>query len=80
MERKKYKCPICDKEIEIEEDGKWIYHRPWAFHIAIDHADLFKTKIIPKEDIPLWLRFLWLDKKTQEELVRVLKQKTIPLK
>lgn len=74
---KKYKCPICDKEIEIEEDGKWIYHRPWAFHIALDHADLFKTKIISEEDTPLWLLFLWLDEKTQEELVEGLNQKTI---
>ena len=70
MKVEKFKCPICEKEIEIKTDGKYIYHRPWMFHIAIDHADLFKNEIIPRKDILLWLYYPWIgSEKFQKELL-----------
>ena len=67
-------CPFCNKEIEIKEDGTYIYHRPWMFHIAIDHADLFRNETIPKEDTLLWLYYPWIgDEVFQKKLVAELK-------
>ena len=70
MKVEKFKCPICEKEIEIKSDGKYVYHRPWMFHIAIDHAELFKNGIIPKSEILLWLYYPWIgSEKFQKELL-----------
>lgn len=65
---KKFKCPFCNKAIEVKEDDKYIYHRPWQFHFAIDHKKLFTAKKIKREEVPLWLYYPWLDEKTQKEL------------
>ena len=67
-------CPFCKKEIEIKEEGKYVYHRPWMFHIAIDHADLFRNGTIPKEDTLLWLYYPWIGNEVfQKEMVAELK-------
>lgn len=75
MKVEKFKCPICEKEIEIKSDGKYIYHRPWMFHIAIDHADLFKKGIITRKDTLLWLYYPWIgSEKFQKELLEGIKR------
>ena len=73
-EKMKVKCPFCKKEIEIQEDGECVYYRPWTFHIAIDHAELFKNGTIPREDILLWMYYPWHDKKFQKEMLAELKK------
>ena len=64
-----FDCPICGKNFELKVDQKHIYHRPWAFHISIDHGDFLIKHC--DEDIPLWLAYYcFFDDETGEYLRR----------
>lgn len=50
-----FDCPFCGKHFDLKVEKDKVYHRPWAFHIAIDHGDFLVKH--HRDDIPLWLEY-----------------------